>query len=73
MSEQGTLGTWKCLTSVIIQKVEIITRLETSENGREVMAFIQHWVIDYLCYEERMDGLQPLVASNESVKDIIKQ
>jgi len=57
MRKKSTSGKRKYVTLTISQKLKIIRRLECGDNQGCGYIFIEHWMINYLCYLET-DRLQ---------------
>ena len=69
MSTQGTAGKWKHVTLMILQKLEIIGRLESCKNH---WGFMTSYSVGSSTIYDIKDELRSFMASTESVKDCFK-
>lgn len=72
MNKQGTAGKRTHGTLTIAQKCEIITRLESGENWREVMASYSIGLSTICDIKNKKDKLWKLMVSSESVKGLFE-
>jgi len=72
MSKQGTAGKRTHGTLTVPQKCEIIMRLESGDNWREVMASYNIELSTIYDVKNKKDKLWKLMVSSESVKDLFE-